>query len=140
MNFSCIFMKCMNCRKKCHYFGNTSLATLRIRNVKIIVNKKNLTAVLPKDKTKPYFFFIKLRKMLGKMTIIPCKIILCKMNFFFYDQGSESSSTVSSLLVNLWINNCRRIVHRFSKIVHRFLSIVHRFSRIMRFIRIFHEF
>jgi hypothetical protein len=125
--------------------------------------KKNWQLYCPDHKTKPYLFFIKLRKM----TIISCKIILCKMKYFFLiltlsvnkmhlllrihniemlnwwtksifldrvmscDQGSVSSSALASLVVNLWINNCRRILHIFSIIVHRFSRIV---------LRIFHEF
>jgi hypothetical protein len=89
-----------------------------------------------------------------KMTIISCKVILCKMKDFFLfclfqlikciycyeytifkdikigernrfleigffscEQDSVPSSAVASLVFNLWINNCRRIVHRFSRIV-----------------------
>jgi hypothetical protein len=47
--------------------------------------------------------------------------------------AAVSSSAVASLVVNLWINNCRRIVHRFSRIVNRFLRILEMLRNCHRF-------
>jgi hypothetical protein len=58
-----------------------------------------------------------------KTNIIFVYYFLSFMPVFKQKMTAVSSSAVSSLVVILWINNCRRIDHRFSRILIYFLKL-----------------